>query len=116
MDGEEIIKTGKLHLVDLAGSECIGRSGATNARAKEAGNINRSLLTLGRVINVLLKLILGSETKGWREREEEEADKYNKNVTYFCMSITQLTNFNVNVRLWWIVCLTFLIATGVLLS
>lgn len=52
-DGEEIIKTGKLNLVDLAGSENIGRSGAINNRAKEAGKINQSLLTLGRVITSL---------------------------------------------------------------
>ena len=40
--------------VDLAGSENIGRSGAQNARAREAGNINQSLLTLGRVITALV--------------------------------------------------------------
>ena len=51
--GEEIIKTGKLNLVDLAGSENIGRSGAVAKQAKEAGNINQSLLTLGRVISAL---------------------------------------------------------------
>jgi kinesin family protein 11 len=53
-DGEDVIKTGKLYLVDLAGSECIGKSGATEKRAKEAGKINQSLLTLGRVINALV--------------------------------------------------------------
>lgn len=52
-DGEDLLKVGKLNLVDLAGSECIGRSGAENNRAKEAGNINKSLLTLGRCINAL---------------------------------------------------------------
>jgi len=41
-------------LVDLAGSENIRRSGAENARAREAGKINQSLLTLGRVINALV--------------------------------------------------------------
>lgn len=45
---------GKLNLVDLAGSENIGRSGAVDRRAREAGEINRSLLTLGRVINKLV--------------------------------------------------------------
>ena len=40
--------------VDLAGSECIGRSGATDRRAREAGQINQSLLTLGRVITALV--------------------------------------------------------------
>ncbi len=42
-----------LTLVDLAGSESVARSGAEGAMAKEAGNINKSLLTLGRVINAL---------------------------------------------------------------
>jgi len=68
-------------LVDLAGSECVGRSGdnlhiydisqhnkfyfnllkfqfiltgAKNERAREAGSINQSLLTLGRVITALV--------------------------------------------------------------
>ncbi|GBL95542.1 Kinesin-like protein KIF11 [Araneus ventricosus] len=49
----EKIKTGKLNLVDLAGSENIGRSGAVEKRAREAGNINQSLLALGRVITAL---------------------------------------------------------------
>ncbi|XP_052770351.1 kinesin-like protein KIF11-B [Mya arenaria] len=55
MEGEELLKTGKLHLVDLAGSENIGRSGAVDKRAREAGNINQSLLTLGRVITALVE-------------------------------------------------------------
>ena len=52
--GEEYISSGKLNLVDLAGSENIQRSGAENKRATEAGLINKSLLTLGRVINALV--------------------------------------------------------------
>lgn len=40
--------------MDLAGSENIGRSGAVAGRAREAGNINQSLLTLGRVISKLV--------------------------------------------------------------
>ncbi len=54
-EGEDLLKVGKLNLVDLAGSECVGRSGAKDARAKEAGNINQSLLTLGRVITALVE-------------------------------------------------------------
>ncbi len=42
-EGEELLKIGKLNLVDLAGSENIGRSGAENKRAKEAGMINQVL-------------------------------------------------------------------------
>jgi kinesin family protein 11 len=52
--GEEVIKTGQLNLVDLAGSECIGISGSRGDMAVEAGNINKSLLTLGRVISALV--------------------------------------------------------------
>jgi kinesin family protein 11 len=52
--GEDYVHTGKLNLVDLAGSENIQRSGAENKRATEAGLINKSLLTLGRVINALV--------------------------------------------------------------
>jgi kinesin family protein 11 len=52
--GEEFVSAGKLNLVDLAGSENIQRSGAENKRATEAGLINKSLLTLGRVINALV--------------------------------------------------------------
>lgn len=59
-EGEELIKCGKLNLVDLAGSENISRSGArevmiSQGRAREAGEINKSLLTLGRVITALVE-------------------------------------------------------------
>jgi kinesin family protein 11 len=53
--GDDLLRTGKLNLVDLAGSENIGRSGAENKRAREAGMINQSLLSLGRVINALVE-------------------------------------------------------------
>ena len=51
--------TGKLHMVDLAGSECAKTAsmdrptGEDAARERERMNINRSLLTLGRVIQML---------------------------------------------------------------
>ncbi|KAL9237653.1 hypothetical protein vseg_012174 [Gypsophila vaccaria] len=51
---EELLKCGKLNLVDLAGSENVSRSGMREGRAREAGEINKSLLTLGRVINALV--------------------------------------------------------------
>ena len=54
-EGDEVLRTGKLNLVDLAGSENIGRSGARDQRAVEAGKINQSLLTLGRVITSLVE-------------------------------------------------------------
>lgn len=55
IEEDELLKIGKLNLVDLAGSENIGRSGAQGKRARESGNINQSLLTLGRVITALVE-------------------------------------------------------------
>ncbi|CAD6210663.1 unnamed protein product [Miscanthus lutarioriparius] len=52
---EELMKYGRLNLVDLAGSENIARSGAREGRAREAGEMNKSLLTLGRVITALVE-------------------------------------------------------------
>lgn len=46
-------KTGKLYLVDLAGSEKVGKTGATGQTLEEAKKINKSLTTLGMVINAL---------------------------------------------------------------
>ncbi|KAG1144951.1 hypothetical protein G6F37_005833 [Rhizopus arrhizus] len=51
--GEIAYYTSKLNLVDLAGSENSKISGSEHLRAKEAASINKSLLTLGRVINSL---------------------------------------------------------------
>ncbi len=45
----------KINLVDLAGSERQGKTGATGARLKEGAAINKSLSTLGQVINSLAK-------------------------------------------------------------
>ncbi len=48
-------RRGKIHMVDLAGSECAKTTGADagSARLRESQNINKSLLTLGRVIEAL---------------------------------------------------------------
>jgi kinesin family protein 5 len=46
-------KTGKLYLVDLAGSEKVGKTGAAGQTLEEAKNINKSLSSLGNVINAL---------------------------------------------------------------
>ncbi|KAJ3214419.1 Kinesin- protein 11 [Clydaea vesicula] len=43
-DGEELLKIGKLNLVDLAGSENIGRSGALDKRAVEAGKTKTCII------------------------------------------------------------------------
>lgn len=49
------ITFGKLNLIDLAGSENISKSGSKEHRAREAANINQSLLTLGRVMKALVE-------------------------------------------------------------
>ncbi|KAM8709621.1 hypothetical protein ACLKA7_016433 [Drosophila subpalustris] len=55
MDGEEMLKIGKLNLVDLAGSENVSKAGNEKGiRVRETVNINQSLLTLGRVITALV--------------------------------------------------------------
>jgi kinesin family protein 5 len=46
-------KCGKIYLVDLAGSERISKTGAAGETLTEAKNINKSLTTLGLVINAL---------------------------------------------------------------
>lgn len=56
IDGEELMKIGKLNLVDLAGSENITKAGNEKGiRTRETVNINQSLLTLGRVITALVE-------------------------------------------------------------
>ncbi|KAA0150653.1 hypothetical protein FNF27_02763 [Cafeteria roenbergensis] len=56
-DGGDVERTtttnAKLNLVDLAGSERQSKTGATGARLKEGAAINKSLTTLGNVINAL---------------------------------------------------------------
>lgn len=45
----------KINLVDLAGSERVKSTGATGATLKEGANINKSLSSLGNVINALVE-------------------------------------------------------------
>ncbi|KAJ0971153.1 hypothetical protein J5N97_019112 [Dioscorea zingiberensis] len=47
------VKSGKLILVDLAGSEKVEKTGAEGRVLEEAKNINKSLSSLGNVINAL---------------------------------------------------------------
>ncbi|NWW81906.1 KIF14 protein, partial [Climacteris rufus] len=47
--------TSHINLVDLAGSECCTKAQTTGERLKEGVSINKSLLTLGRVISALSK-------------------------------------------------------------
>lgn len=51
--GEQFQKVGKLTLVDLAGSESLYRKNLNEKRGTESSNINKSLWTLGRVIQAL---------------------------------------------------------------
>ncbi|KAK9760112.1 hypothetical protein K7432_016191, partial [Basidiobolus ranarum] len=51
LDGS--LKSGKLYLVDLAGSEKVGKTGASGQTLEEAKMINKSLTSLGMVINAL---------------------------------------------------------------
>jgi kinesin family protein 5 len=46
-------KSGRLFLVDLAGSEKVGKTGASGQTLEEAKKINKSLTSLGMVINAL---------------------------------------------------------------
>lgn len=55
------IRVSTLTLVDLAGSERIAKTGAEGQRMKEGAAINKSLLTLGTVIN---KLSEGAQLAG----------------------------------------------------
>ncbi len=48
-----------LTLVDLAGSERVSKTGAEGLRMKEGASINKSLLTLGTVINKLSEGVQG---------------------------------------------------------
>jgi len=50
---ERIKKYGKISFVDLAGSERLKESKSQGEMIKETGNINKSLFTLGKVINGL---------------------------------------------------------------
>jgi len=59
-DGAAVLVS-TLNLVDLAGSERMSKTGAEGQRAKEGAHINKSLMTLGVVIN---KLSEGVESKG----------------------------------------------------
>ncbi|XP_021261102.1 kinesin-like protein KIF14 isoform X2 [Numida meleagris] len=48
--------TSHINLIDLAGSECCSTAQTTGERLKEGVSINKSLLTLGKVISALSKL------------------------------------------------------------
>lgn len=53
LGAEKSLRSSTLHLVDLAGSERAKSTKATGARLREGAHINKSLLTLGTIINKL---------------------------------------------------------------
>ncbi|NXD78105.1 KIF14 protein, partial [Halcyon senegalensis] len=57
MDQEQCDRrlTSHINLIDLAGSECCSKAQTTGERLKEGVSINKSLLTLGKVISALSK-------------------------------------------------------------
>ncbi|PRQ27874.1 putative plus-end-directed kinesin ATPase [Rosa chinensis] len=57
----DVIRVSVLNLVDLAGSERIAKTGAGGVRLKEGKHINKSLMSLGNVIN---KLSDGAKNRG----------------------------------------------------
>jgi len=94
----EFIKISKLSFVDLAGSESISKSGveAQSIRQQEASKINKSLLTLGRVINQLVENSAGHipyrESKLTRLLQDSLGGK-TKTCIIACISIA---DFNVD--------------------
>ncbi|XP_039256558.2 uncharacterized protein LOC120333254 isoform X1 [Styela clava] len=55
IDNDSAVKVSQLNLVDLAGSERASQTGAEGQRLKEGCHINKSLSTLGLVINQICK-------------------------------------------------------------
>lgn len=64
-DGEEHVHsvTSKINIIDLAGSERCAATNTTGDRLKEGANINRSLMTLGKVISGLSDKSLNPKKK-----------------------------------------------------
>ena len=93
----ELEFNGKLHLVDLAGSECAksaARHGSSEVtRERERMNINRSLLTLGRVISML-------------KEQSESSKKTNVRIPYRDSKLTRILQESLGGR-----CKTVIIAT-----
>eukprot|EP00048_Salpingoeca_helianthica_P021540 m.12920 g.12920 ORF g.12920 m.12920 type:complete len:1076 (-) comp6094_c0_seq1:240-3467(-) len=52
-DEQHSVFVSRMAIVDLAGSERYAKTNASGARLKEAGNINTSLMTLGKCLDVL---------------------------------------------------------------
>ncbi|KZM26594.1 uncharacterized protein EKO05_0005448 [Ascochyta rabiei] len=67
LSDETVERTARMRLVDLAGSERAKSTQATGQQLKEGGQINKSLSTLGRVINALAART--QDTKGRKPRQ-----------------------------------------------
>lgn len=52
-DGVFITKQGKINFVDLAGSEMTKKTMSEGKTLEEANNINKSLMVLGKVNNII---------------------------------------------------------------
>ena len=98
VDGSILEVSGKLHCVDLAGSECAkscGNAGKNQAaRERERMNINRSLLTLGRVVKLL------------KEKSEKPSSANSVRIPYRDSKLTRILQESLGGR-----CKTCLIAT-----
>ncbi len=98
VDGSVLEVGGKLHCVDLAGSECAkacGNAGKQQAaRERERMNINRSLLTLGRVVKLL------------KEKSEKASSSNSVRIPYRDSKLTRILQESLGGR-----CKTCLIAT-----
>lgn len=89
---DQMFRLSKLNLVDLAGSENISKSGAINLRAKEAGSINQSLLTLGRVINSL------SESTSNHNKKNNNSNTNNNDISNTSNNNTPVTDLTSNTK------------------
>ena len=98
IDGSILEVGGKLHCVDLAGSECAkscGNAGKQQAaRERERMNINRSLLTLGRVVKLL------------KDKSEKPSSANSVRIPYRDSKLTRILQESLGGR-----CKTCLIAT-----
>jgi hypothetical protein len=72
-----------LTLVDLAGSERVAKTGAEGIRMKEGTAINKSLLTLGNVIN---KLSEGVAAQGGQELGSQHSSARVCASCYMCVA------------------------------
>ena len=83
-----VVRTAMLHMVDLAGSERQSTAGTEGERLKEAAAINKSLLTLGLVINKLADTAGGST--GGDESSSAHVHQQQQHIPYRSSKLTHL--------------------------